>query len=163
MVLGVKFIPLVFVGIIGFVLAGTGTGGVDEVKVLIDKSTPISDSIKIGESISSVAGIGAGLGVFLAVTAIFFAYDGFYVAAGIQSEMKEPKKTPAAIFLGLTITTAIYLLIAMSMSINGGSFFGMKDYMANLFGSEKAANIIFGIMNLCIAIGVLGIINGFSM
>lgn len=162
-VLAVKFLPLVFVGIIGFVLAGTNTGGVSEVKILVESKGSISHAIKVGDGIASFSGIGAGLGVFLAVTAIFFAYDGFYVAAGIQSEMKEPKKTPAAIFLGLAITTLIYLLIAISMSINGGSFFSMQDYMANLFGSSLAARIVFGIMNLCIAIGVLGIINGFSM
>nr|WP_308436004.1 amino acid permease [Mycoplasmopsis bovis] len=100
--------------------------------------------------------------MFLAIASIFYAYDGFYVSAGIQSEMKEPKKTPMALFLGLSLTTLIYLIIAISMSINGGSFSKMHAYSINLMGL-KATNIIFGIMNIFIAIGVLGIANGFAM
>nr|WP_307938791.1 hypothetical protein [Mycoplasmopsis bovis] len=48
------------------------------------------------------------------------------------------------------------------MSINGGSFSKMHAYSINLMGL-KATNIIFGIMNIFIAIGVLGIANGFAM
>ena len=102
-----------------------------------------------------------GLGMFLAISAIFFAYDGFYVAAGIQSEMQEPKKTPMAILLGLVVTTIIYLIIAISMSINGGSFSNMLIYMINLM--QDTGRILFGIINIMIAIGVLGIINGYAM
>ncbi|WP_036450781.1 APC family permease [Mycoplasmopsis opalescens] len=163
-VLAVKFLPLIFVPVIGIVLAITGHGGTDNVSVALKPAEgSFSHLVKTGTGITSFAGVGAGLGVFLAVSAIFFAYDGFYVAAGIQSEMKEPRKTPLAIFLGLAITTVIYLIIAIAMSINGGSFFAMQDYMASLFHSKRAAQIMFGLMNLCIAIGVLGIINGFSM
>ncbi|WP_406616807.1 APC family permease [Mycoplasmopsis adleri] len=162
-VLAVKFIPLAFIAIIGFVLAGTGNGGLDNVQPLVKSSgESYRDLIKGGAGLQDLGGLGAGLGVFLAVAAIFFAYDGFYVAAGIQSEMKEPKKTPSAIFLGLSITTLIYVIIAVSMSINGGSFFSMKDYMSQLMG-DKAGRVVFGIINICISIGVLGIINGFSM
>ena len=99
--------------------------------------------------------------MFLAISAIFFAYDGFYVAAGIQSEMEEPKKTPMAILLGLVFTTVIYLIIAISMSINGGSFSDMLDYMETLM--PNVGHVLFGIVNIMIAIGVLGIINGFAM
>lgn len=163
-VLSVKFIPLVFIAIMGFVLAFTGNGGLNEVNLLVPKPDhSILDGIKAGDGVSALPRLGAGLGVFLAVAAIFFAYDGFYVAAGIQSEMKEPKKTPLAIFIGLGITTLIYLIIAISMSLNGGSFFGFKDYMSSLFKNEKAGRIVFGLINICISIGVLGIINGFSM
>ncbi|WP_029513761.1 APC family permease [Mycoplasmopsis primatum] len=161
-VLAVKFIPLVFVTIIGFVLVFTGNGGIDKVHAWTQDGKNIADAVKKGEGIASFQYIGAGLGVFLSIAAIFFAYDGFYVAAGIQSEMKEPKKTPLALFLGLAVTTLIYVILAVSMSINGGSFLAMNDYMKKLMG-EKAANIVFGIVNICIAIGVLGIINGFSM
>ncbi|VEU75313.1 Serine/threonine exchanger SteT [Mycoplasmopsis maculosa] len=161
--LSFKFIPLVFIAIIGFILAGTNTGGVSEVKILVESNGSISHAIKVGDGIASFSGIGAGLGVFLAIAAIFFAYDGFYAAAGVQSEMKEPKKTPAVIFLGLAFTTLIYLLIAISMSINGGSFSKMQDYIGNLFGNLKVAKIIFGLMNLFITIGVFGIINSYSM
>ncbi|WP_029512514.1 APC family permease [Mycoplasmopsis iners] len=158
----IKFIPLAFVAIIGYVLKATGSS--DAVITASTNGTKeFGDAIKAGSSLTELYGIGAGLGMFLAISAIFFAYDGFYVAAGISSEMKEPKKTPMALLLGLLITTGIYLLIAISMSINGGSFWDMQSAMAKLFKNETAARIIFGIMNIAIAIGVLGIINGFSM
>lgn len=160
-VTAIKFFPLVFIAIIGFVLAITKTGGQGDVTIKVTED--ITKTIANGkEELKNIGGFGAFLGIFLSMTAIFFAYDGFYVAAGISSEMKEPKKTPLALFLGLAITTVIYLIIAISMSINGGSFFGMRDFMANLMGAT-AAKWLFGIMNIAIAIGVLGIINGFSM
>ena len=68
----------------------------------------------------------------MAIGAIFFAYDGFYVTAGIQSEMKEPKKTPLAIVFGLGAVTIIYLLIAISMSLGGnGGLYGFISYLAD--------------------------------
>lgn len=164
----IKFIPLAFVALMGFILVGMNAGGWDGVHAGIQKPTfeakigettkQFQDSLAAGASLSSFA---PGLGMFLAVSAIFFAYDGFYVAAGIQSEMAEPKKTPMAILLGLVITTGIYLVIAISMSINGGSFYNMKEFMEKKF--NDTGRILFGIVNLMIAIGVLGIINGFAM
>lgn len=157
----IKFLPLALVAIIGFILIGLNAGGWSAVSATVQKPTlddGTPDSLAMGASLSSFA---PGFGMFLAVSAIFFAFDGFYVAAGIQSEMKEPKKTPMAILLGLVATTVIYLIIAISMSINGGSFAKMAIFLAKEFGD--AGRILFGIINIMIAIGVLGIINGFSM
>ena len=151
----IKFLPLAFVAIMGFVLAGMNAGGWNNVSIGVQKPTA---DLAAGGSLSSFA---PGLGMFLAISAIFFAYDGFYVAAGIQSEMEEPKKTPMAILLGLVFTTVIYLIIAISMSINGGSFSDMLDYMETLM--PNVGHVLFGIVNIMIAIGVLGIINGFAM
>ena len=101
-----------------------------------------------------------GFGLFIAVAAIFFAYDGFYVTAGIQSEMKEPKKTPLAILFGLIIVTVIYLLIAIAMSLGAvkGSPFGFQDWLAS-----KNLNWLYATFQILIGIGVLGIINGFAL
>ncbi len=151
----IKFIPLLAVTLIGFILVGMNAGGWKDTNIGVVKP---EQTISEGLSFIKMA---PGLGMFMAVSAIFFAFDGFYVAAGIQSEMQEPKKTPMAILLGLVITTAIYLIIAISMSINGGSFFGMGEHMEAKWG--EAGRIIFGIINIMIAIGVLGIINGFAM
>lgn len=155
----IKFIPLAFVAIVGFILVGMYGG---DVQVGTSKPTfgpdATPDSIEHGAGIISFA---PGLGMFMAISAIFFAYDGFYVAAGIQSDMEEPKKTPMALLFGLLITTIIYLIIAISMSINGGSFFVMGGTMDEKWGDT--GRILFGIVNIMIAIGVLGIINGFAM
>ncbi|EFF41586.1 APC family permease [Mycoplasmopsis alligatoris] len=157
-VLAVKFIPLVFVTVIGFVLIFAGKSGVGDVHIHFQAAGKFSE----GSGVLGINGIGAGLGMFLSMSAIFFAYDGFYVASGIQSEMKEPKKTPMALFFGLGITTIVYLLISISLSLNGGNVFSMGDFFGKMIG-ETPSRIIFGVMNLMIAIGVLGIINGFSM
>ena len=151
----IKFIPLAAVALIGFILVGLNGGGDISIGIPTPENKP---TIAGGNTLSAFT---PGLGIFLAISAIFFAYDGFYVAAGIQSEMAEPKKTPMAILFGLLITTVIYLIIAISMSINGGSFFGMLDSMKANWGDT--GRILFGVINIMIAIGVLGIINGFAM
>ncbi|UUD35096.1 APC family permease [Mycoplasmopsis caviae] len=158
-ILGIKFLPLVFIISIGFILAFTNKGGTNLISATVQDQ---KFNIKTGSPLSSIKSFGAGLGVFLSISAIFFAYDGFYVTSGIQSEMKEPKKTPYALLIGLLITTVIYILIAVAMSINGGSFNKMKTFIDAWWGI-KTANIIFGLLNVSIAIGVLGIINSFGM
>ena len=72
----IKFLPLAFVAIMGFLLVGMNAGGWNDVSIGVQK--PSAD-LAAGGSLSSFA---PGLGMFLAISAIFFAYDGFYVAAG---------------------------------------------------------------------------------
>lgn len=159
----IKFIPLAAIAIIGFVLVGLNAGGTISAGTVPPTTGPdnntIVNSIEAGGVLQTFA---PGIGIFLSVAAIFFAYDGFYVAAGIQSEMAQPQKTPIAILFGLLITTGIYLAVSIAMSINGGDFFGMQDAMKVAFGDD-AGRVIFGVINLMIAIGVIGIINGFAM
>ena len=152
-IMAVKFIPLAATIIIGFIIAGMqGT------HVSAEPIAP-GNGITSGYDPSNLGSMTPGIGLFMAIGAIFFAYDGFYVTAGLQSEMKEPKKTPMAIVFGLGAVTLIYLLIAIAMSIGGdGGLFGFHDWLF-----EKNALWVFGVLNLTIAIGVLGIINGFAM
>ncbi|WP_232954207.1 amino acid permease [Mycoplasmopsis phocirhinis] len=158
-VLGIKFIPLVFIIIVGFILAFSTKGGISTVKITTFNT---NYSIKLGDSFIQYSASAGFIGVFLSIGAIFFAYDGFYIAAGMQSEMKKPEKTTLALSLGLIIITILYIAIAIAMSINGGSFSNMRIYIQNLFGL-KAGRIIFGLINIAIAIGVFGVINAFSM
>ncbi|QJG66951.1 APC family permease [Mycoplasma phocoenae] len=158
-ILSVKFIPLALVAILGLALLFSGKSNGFPIKT---DSLEISESIKLGESIKTWTGMGAGLGLFLAIAAIFFSFDAFYVAAGISSEMKEPKKTPLAILMGIVVITVVYLLIAIAISVNGGTVSEMTKNLAKLLG-KKASDIILGILNLCIAFGILGIINSYSM
>ncbi|MGL5520034.1 MAG: APC family permease [Metamycoplasmataceae bacterium] len=143
----VKFIPLAVAAVIGFVYLGLG------------EPADITPGFKPETEINSLTAMTPGFGMFIAMAGIFFAYDGFYVTAGIQSEMAEPKKTPMAILFGLLIVTVIYLIIAVSMSLNGnGSFFGFGEWLL-----RENQVWIFGVINILIAIGILGIINGFAM
>ena len=150
----VKFIPLLFAVVCGFVIvAMNGIQG--------DYGAGFRPSdATVPTEIYSFASMSPGFGMFIAVAAIFFAYDGFYVAAGLQTEMKEPKKTPMAILFGLIIVTVIYLLIAIAMSLGStdGSPFGFKDWLVS-----KNVGWIYGVFQILIGVGVLGIINGFAM
>ena len=101
-----------------------------------------------------------GFGLFIGVGAIFFAYDGFYVTAGIQSEMKEPKKTPYALLYGLLIITIVYLSIAISLSI--GSLDGTPSGLSWWFDKYNL-NWLYAIFQILIGVGVLSILNGFGM
>ncbi|WP_412032524.1 APC family permease [Malacoplasma muris] len=142
----VKFFPLIIVIILGFVISG-----LEGPKVNI---APSSTNFK------SFVALSPGIGMFMSFSAVFFAYDGFYYSAGLQSEMKEPKKTPLALVVGLIIVTIIYLIIAISMSIatNKGSFYDFQEFLI-----EKKVQWIFGVVNFLIFIGVLGIVNSFAM
>lgn len=101
-----------------------------------------------------------GIGIFIAVGAIFFAYDGFYLAAGMQSELKEPKKVSVALILGLFVVTIIYLAISIAMSI--GSDNGTPSGFLSFF---KEHNLIwlYVLFNILIGVGVLSIINSFGI
>jgi amino acid transporter len=118
-IIAVKFIPLVVAAVIGFVFIGVGA----------NSGTPVTPGFKPPTSPpNSLASMTPAFGMFIAMAGIFFAYDGFYITSGLQTEMAEPKKTPIAILLGLSIVTIIYLTIAISMSLNGtGSFYGFGE------------------------------------
>lgn len=143
----VKFIPLIAVVIIGFIIVGYK--GVD----IQIKPNNIKQPNRLAQ-------FSPGIGMLISFAAVFFAYDGFYYSAGLQTEMKEPKKTPIALVTGLVIVTIIYLIVAISMSLGSkkGDFFGFQDFL-----EEKNIKWLFGVINLFIFIGVLGIVNSFSM
>ena len=152
---GFKFIPLVFAAVIGFVIIGMQgsiSGPYKPGFVWEPSSNPAN--------VYSFSSMSPGFGLFIAAGAIFFAYDGFYAAAGLQSEMKEPKKTPIAILLGLIVVTVIYLIIAISMSL--GSQGGNPQGLVFFFAKHNVLPI-FATFQILIAVGILGVINGFAL
>ncbi|MGL4647716.1 MAG: APC family permease [Mycoplasmoidaceae bacterium] len=147
----VKFIPLAIAAFIGYAYIANVPGASDNIGVAPDPG-PNYDPTRFST-------FNPGFGMFLAMSGIFFAYDGFYVTAGLQTEMKEPRKTPKAILFGLLIVTGIYLAIAISMSLNGtGSFFAFGEWLI-----ANGMAWLFCLVNILIAIGILGIVNGFAM
>lgn len=150
----IKFIPLIMTVILGIVIFSITPSEI-HVSAWVTNSNEISSI----HSNSNFAYISPGIGLFMAMGGIFFAYDGFYVTAGLQTEMKEPKKTPIAILLGLGTVTIIYLIISIIMSLTGnGGISGFENWLI-----QRDSLWVLGVMNLAIAIGILGIINGFSM
>ncbi|MDE5545594.1 MAG: APC family permease, partial [Malacoplasma sp.] len=153
-ILSVKFLPLIFATILGFVIVGiNGKISTDSYGVGFNPTDFSNESFSFSQ-------LSPGFGMFIAIGGIFFAYDGFYVTAGIQSEMKKPSKTPFAILFGLVIVTIIYLTISLSMSLGAqdGNPFGYLDFL-------KQHNLLwlYATFQILIGIGVLGIVNGFAM
>ena len=162
-VTAVKFIPLVAVVIVGFTFAFVrvnGNRGIDSVKYIIEKKDLFNLSATNKDGNVSFFSLSPFFAVFASLGGIFFAFDGFYVTAGVQSEMKNPEKTPAALTIGLSSMTAIYILIAVAMSM-GAKSGGFYDYQELL--GKKGHAWASGVINFCIAIGIIGILNGFTM
>lgn len=151
-VTSVKFVPLAFCVIAGITLAATGNGWTTGEYIHILPVTPDTKNLRLIQ-------LAPTLGIIGSIPAIIFSYDGFYTAAGIQSEMEEPKKTPLAIVIGLLIVSLINLLIAVSL------LFGSKDGKVTTLGwfDDNGFHWVVGVIQIMIAIGVFGIVNGFAI
>lgn len=154
-VLSVKFIPLLFCALAGIILAASGFFKVGS------EGYPhwLPTNWGMQESALSLMQLFPVLGIFGSIPAIIFSFDGFYASAGIQSEMQEPSKTPLALIVGLIIVSVFDVLITVSLLI--GSQNG-KISTLNFF-SENNWHIIITIMEVFVAFGILGIVNGFAV
>jgi amino acid transporter len=71
-------------------------------------------------------------GMMLSVPAIFFAFDGFYGAAGIRNKLEQPKKFSSILTIGLLIVAGIYLLMSLSLLFyvkNGDGTFSSTGFL----------------------------------
>ncbi|GAA5414885.1 APC family permease [Ureaplasma ceti] len=158
-IMSVKFLPLAFAAITGFVIIGE-LGHVAGNYAAGFIAPPLAEGSQNSDAVWSFGSMTPGFGLFLAAAGIFFAYDGFYVAAGVQSEMKEPKKAPMAIILGLSVITVIYLILAISMSL--GSKNGGPQGLLFFFADHKCVQV-YATFKIILGISVLSIINGYAM
>lgn len=191
-----NFVPVfiaVIVGAIGISQIGGVAGGQAGVNAGIISANDIGyDFLKFvptsGGTTAMFQTLTPGFGLFIAIGAIFFAYDGFYVTAGIQTEMKEPKKTPYALVYGLLAITVVYVTVAVVMSFasTDGSPYGMawifmtslaKDGQGKIFDLGVNGNgwgkglflnmnnpiTLYAAFQILIGVGVLSIINAFGM
>ena len=103
---------------------------------------------------------GSGGGLFAAVVATVFAYEGWIVTTSINAELKNPKKNlPVALVVGAAIVVAAYVLYYIGVA--GGATTkvlieeGATTAFSNVFGRVGG---IF--LNICIVISCLGTLNG---
>ena len=103
---------------------------------------------------------GSGGGLFAAVVATVFAYEGWIVTTSINAELKNPKKNlPIALVAGAAIVVAAYVLYYIGVA--GGASTqvlieeGATTAFSNVFGQVGG---IF--LNICIVISCLGTLNG---
>jgi amino acid transporter len=96
------------------------------------------------------------LGVFNSIPAVFFSFDGFYTTAGLQTELREPRRMPAAMSIGVAIVSFFDIVISLAMLL------GSKD--GSMFSlSTPIPSVLVHIMMILVSIGILGIINGVSI
>lgn len=100
-----------------------------------------------------------------ALLATMFAYDGWIHVGNIAGEMKNPKKDlPKAIFLGLGLIMAVYLLVNLAFVMTAP----IVDIAGNKNASSDVAMLLFGpmggkLVTIGILISVYGTINGYTM
>jgi amino acid transporter len=91
----------------------------------------------------------------MSVPAIFFAYDGFYIASSLHEDLKKPKSLPKVFMYGLLAISIVYVSISVSLMLYSAE--GSFDNKAGFLPKE-----FFTIMKILITIGVLGGINAFA-
>lgn len=140
----IKLIPIVLMAVIGTAVGlvnGTLTGNF---------TTVVSGTV--GGTVSS--------GLFAAVVATVFAYEGWIVATSINAELKNPKKNlPIALVVGSLIVVAAYVLYFVGVA--GGATNavliseGATTAFINIFGGFGGT-----ILNVCVIVSCLGTLNG---
>lgn len=99
-------------------------------------------------------------GLFAAIVATVFAYEGWIVATSINAELKEPRKNlPLALIIGSLVVVAAYVFYYIGVA--GGA----TNEVLMTEGSTTAFRNIFGtiggaLLNVCIVISCLGTLNG---
>ncbi len=139
----IKLIPIFLMAIVGTVV---GT---------INGTLPTNFQTVVTEATGGVGG-----GLFAAVVATVFAYEGWIVATSINAELKNAKKTlPLALVIGSLIVVAAYVLYYIGVA--GGATNevlmneGATTAFTNIFGGVGGA-----ILNVFIVVSCLGTLNG---
>ena len=139
----IKFVPIVLMAVVG-TIAGLSNG------TLTNNFTTV-----VSEAVGGTSG-----GLFAAVIATVFAYEGWIVATSINAEIKNPKKNlPIALVVGAFIVVITYILYYIGVA--GGATnaelieHGATTAFSNIFGGVGGS-----FLNICIVISCLGTLNG---
>lgn len=107
-----------------------------------------------------VSDVEVSSGLFAAIVATVFAYDGWIVATSINAELENPKKNlPLALSLGSLIVVSVYVLYYIGVAGGASNAVliaeGATTSFTNIFG-----NVGGMALNICIVISCLGTLNG---
>ncbi len=140
----IKLIPIVLMAVVGTIV-GLANGTLTN-----NFTTVVTEAV--GGTQSS--------GLFAAIVATVFAYEGWIVATSINAELKNPKKNlPLALIIGSLIVVGAYVLYFIGVA--GGA----SNAVLISEGATTAFSNIFGgiggsILNICIVVSCLGTLNG---
>lgn len=140
----IKLIPIVLMAVIG-TIAGLVNGTLTN-----NFTTVVSESV--GGTASS--------GLFAAIVATVFAYEGWIVATSINAELKNPKKNlPIALVIGSLIVVSAYVLYFIGVAGGASNAVliseGATTAFINIFGGIGGT-----LLNICIVVSCLGTLNG---
>ncbi len=140
----IKLIPIVLMAVVG-VVVGTFNG------TLPQNFTEVVGTPKGGTTIS---------GLFAAIVATVFAYDGWIVATSINAELKNPKKNlPLALVFGSIAIAVAYILYFIGVA-GGASTSDLMGHEATIAFSNIFGNVGGKLLNICIVVSCLGTLNG---
>ena len=139
----IKLVPITLMAIVGTIY-GLKEG------VLTQNFTTIVEEVAGGKS----------AGLFAAVVATVFAYEGWIVATSINAELKNAKKNlPIALVIGSIIVVVAYVLYYIGVAGGASNDVlmaeGATTAFKNVFGAVGGA-----FLNICIVISCLGTLNG---
>ncbi len=134
----IKLIPLILMAVVGIIFG-------------LCNGTTVQN---ISQTVSSVA----GGGLFKAIVATSFAYEGWIVATSINAELKNSKRNlPLALFWGSLATMVIYILYFLglygSANISVLQSNGVNAGFVNIFGG--VAGTILGVFAVICCLGTL--------
>jgi amino acid transporter len=144
----IEFIPLFFACVSGFIVLGT--------RGMYENAHWFTPNDNGESPIKSFAHMSLICGVLNSIPAVFFSFDGFYSAAGLQTEMREPRKMPKALTIGVTVVAIFEIFVSTSLLIGcqDGSFFGLTPT------NSPFPTILMQIMMICVVVGMLSVITG---
>lgn len=110
--------------------------------------------------VTETVGGTASSGLFAAIVATVFAYEGWIVATSINAELKNPKKNlPIALVIGSLIVVSAYVLYFVGVAGGASNAVlieeGAPTAFINIFGGIGGT-----LLNICIVISCLGTLNG---
>ncbi|MDI6618321.1 MAG: APC family permease [Clostridiales bacterium] len=117
-------------------------------------------------SYAAHSSVGLGGGLFAAVVAVAFAYEGWIIATSINAELKDSKRNlPKALIIGSLIVVAVYVFYYIGLAgavpadvlMKSGQV-GAKMAFQNLFGSVGGSLIFVFVIISC-----LGTLNGLML
>ncbi len=140
----IKLIPIVLMAIVGTIV-GLANGTLTNNFVTV---------------VTEAVGGTASSGLFAAIVATVFAYEGWIVATSINAELKNPKRNlPIALIIGSLIVVAAYVLYFVGVAGGASSAVlieeGATTAFVNIFGGVGGT-----LLNICIVVSCLGTLNG---
>ena len=142
-----KLIPLVTIALVGTVI-GLVNGN-------------LTSNFEVGGAIAAAIP-DSGTGLFPAICATAFAYEGWIIATAINAEIKDAKKNlPLALLIGSGIIVAIYVLYYIGVLGLESTDVLMAQGTHAAF--QKLGTVTAAIINVLVVVSCLGTLNGLML